>query len=118
MPRYVFHLTDGREDLNPQRGMDLAGNAAAREEALIIARDLRDGKMFPDANGTGGSSRSWINTATKLTRCQSRSCSRTKVAFAHQTALLPRQKLVPMPRHHKDPPHNPNLPIQITDMSY
>ncbi len=47
MPRYYFHLTDGKEDLNPHKGMDLPGNAAAREEALVLARDLKDGKLIP-----------------------------------------------------------------------
>jgi hypothetical protein len=53
MPRYYFHLTDGREDLDPHRGTELAGNAAAREEALVLARDLRDGKMFAGRNWDG-----------------------------------------------------------------
>jgi hypothetical protein len=53
MPRYVFHLTDGKEDLNPHRGFELAGNAAAREEAMVIARDLVEGKMFPGRKWDG-----------------------------------------------------------------
>ena len=46
MPRYYFHLTDGNEVLDPHRGVELAGNAAAREEALVLARDIVEGKML------------------------------------------------------------------------
>jgi hypothetical protein len=53
MPRYAFYLTDGREELDPERGIDLAGDAAAREQALVIARDLRDGNMFPGRQWDG-----------------------------------------------------------------
>lgn len=53
MPRYFFHLTDGKEDLNPHKGMDLPGNAVAREEAMVIARDLTEGKMFPGRKWDG-----------------------------------------------------------------
>ena len=31
--RYFFRLTDGTNELNPHEGIDLLGNAAAREEA-------------------------------------------------------------------------------------
>jgi hypothetical protein len=53
MPRYYFHLTDGKETLDPHKGTELAGNAAAREEALVLARDLKVGKMFPGRNWDG-----------------------------------------------------------------
>jgi hypothetical protein len=53
MPRYAFHLTDGREHLDPERSVELPGNATAREEAVVIARDLRDGKMFPGRQWDG-----------------------------------------------------------------
>ena len=29
MPRYYFHLTDGKQVLNNHKGIDLPGNAAA-----------------------------------------------------------------------------------------
>jgi hypothetical protein len=45
MPRYFFHLTDGKNVLNNHKGIDLPGNAAAREDALDLARDLRHEKM-------------------------------------------------------------------------
>jgi hypothetical protein len=46
MPRYFFRLTDGKEVLNPGEGLDLLGNAAAREEAVRLARSVkRDGAM-------------------------------------------------------------------------
>jgi hypothetical protein len=53
MPRYFFQLTDGREELNPHRGTELPGPAAAREEAIVIARDLQEGKMFPGRKWDG-----------------------------------------------------------------
>jgi len=45
MPRYFFHLTDGKNVLDNHKGIDLPGNAAAREDALDLARDLRHEKM-------------------------------------------------------------------------
>jgi len=30
VPRYYFHLTDGKQVLNNHKGIDLSGNAAAR----------------------------------------------------------------------------------------
>jgi hypothetical protein len=53
MPRYFFHLTNGQEDLDPHKGMDLPGNAAAREEAELLARGLNEGKMFPGRKWDG-----------------------------------------------------------------
>jgi hypothetical protein len=47
MPRYYFHLTDGKTVLNNHQGMDLPGNAAAREDAVDLARDLKHGKKMP-----------------------------------------------------------------------
>ena len=49
MPRYFFRLTDGRQVLKHHEpdGLDLPGNAAAREEAVVIARDLKHGKETP-----------------------------------------------------------------------
>jgi hypothetical protein len=41
MPRYYFHLTDGEQVLNNHKGIDLSGNAAAREDALALARRLK-----------------------------------------------------------------------------
>ena len=45
MPRYYFHLTDGKQVLNNHKGIDLPGNAAARDDALALARDLKHGAM-------------------------------------------------------------------------
>lgn len=46
MPRYYFRLTDGNETLS-SKGLELPGNAAAREEALVLARKLRKGEVMP-----------------------------------------------------------------------
>jgi hypothetical protein len=47
MPRYYFHLTDGKTVLNNHQGMDLAGNAAARADTVALADDLRRGVKMP-----------------------------------------------------------------------
>ncbi len=47
MPRYFFHLTDGKTVLNNHQGIDLPGNAAAREDARKLAGDLRHGAVMP-----------------------------------------------------------------------
>lgn len=52
MPRYFFHLTDGKNVLNNHKGIDLPGSAAARENAADLARDLRHEKM-PHWNWAG-----------------------------------------------------------------
>jgi hypothetical protein len=46
MPRYFFHLTDGKQVLNNHKGIDLSGNAAARDDALALARDLKHGAAW------------------------------------------------------------------------
>jgi hypothetical protein len=45
MPRYYFLLTDGKHVLNNHKGIDLPGNAAARDDALALARDLKHGAV-------------------------------------------------------------------------
>jgi len=47
MPRYYFRLTDGEQVLDNHQGLDLAGEAAAREDALALARDLKRGNVMP-----------------------------------------------------------------------
>jgi Domain of unknown function (DUF6894) len=53
MPRYYFHLTDGNQGLNNHEGIDLSGNAAARDEAMTLARDLKHGAVMRGWNWTG-----------------------------------------------------------------
>lgn len=53
MPRYYFHLTDGKQTLKLPEGIDLAGNAAAREEAVVLARNLKQGKVMPGRDWQG-----------------------------------------------------------------
>jgi hypothetical protein len=52
MPRYFFHLTDGKRVLDNHKGVDLPGNAAARDDAAVLARDLKHAKM-PGWNWSG-----------------------------------------------------------------
>jgi hypothetical protein len=47
MPRYYFRLTDGAQVLDNHQGVDLAGDAAAREDAVALARDLKQGVAMP-----------------------------------------------------------------------
>ena len=53
MPRYYFHLSDGKQVLNNHKGIDLSGNAAAREDALALARDLKHGAVMPGWDWSG-----------------------------------------------------------------
>jgi hypothetical protein len=43
MPRYYFHLTDGKNVLSNHQAIDLGGNAAARADAVALADGLRRG---------------------------------------------------------------------------
>ena len=58
MPRYYFHLTDGKNVLSNHQGIDLAGNAAAHADAVALADDLRRGTKMPgwkwDGHANGG----------------------------------------------------------------
>jgi hypothetical protein len=51
--RYFFRLTDGKDELNPHQGIDLLGNAAAREEAVRFARQIKTGKPLPGRTWDG-----------------------------------------------------------------
>jgi hypothetical protein len=53
MAHFYFHLTDGRQTLDDAEGLELAGEAAAREEARLFARDLALGKLMADRNWSG-----------------------------------------------------------------
>ena len=66
MPRYYFHLTDGKQVLNNHTGIDLPGNAAAREDALALARDLEHGWSCRAGTGPAGSSSSWMGTEVPI----------------------------------------------------
>lgn len=41
MPRYYFRLTNGAQLLNNHKGIELVGNAAAREDAIALAQHLK-----------------------------------------------------------------------------
>lgn len=51
--RYFFRLTDGTNELNPHDGIDLLGNAAAREEAFKFAREIKTQQAAPGTNWDG-----------------------------------------------------------------
>src|SRR5262249_20328962 len=46
-------LSDGRQVLNNHKGIDLSGNAAAREDALVLARDLKHEAVMPGWDWSG-----------------------------------------------------------------
>ena len=46
MPRYYFRLTDGSQVLENHHGIELPGNAAAREDAFAFARHLKHGLVM------------------------------------------------------------------------
>src|SRR5258707_15762505 len=53
MPRYYFHITNRGERPDNPKGMDLPGDAAAREEAVVLANELRPGQVMPGRNWQG-----------------------------------------------------------------
>jgi hypothetical protein len=53
MSRYYFHLTDGNQTVDDADGLEFAGEAAARDEARLFARDLASGKVMNDRNWSG-----------------------------------------------------------------
>jgi hypothetical protein len=53
MPRYFFRLTDGKQVLSNHKGIDLPGDAAARDDAVVLARDLEHGAVMPGWDWTG-----------------------------------------------------------------
>ncbi len=46
MPRYYFRLTDGAQVLQNHKGIDLSGNAAARDDAVALAHHLKQGAVM------------------------------------------------------------------------
>lgn len=53
MPRFYFHLTDGKQVLSNHKGIDLPGVAAARLDAVALAHDLKNGAALPGWDWTG-----------------------------------------------------------------
>ena len=53
MPRYYFRLTDGAAVLENHEGLDLPGNAAARDDAIALARHLKHGDVMQGWNWGG-----------------------------------------------------------------
>ena len=53
MARFYFHLTDGNQTLDDAEGLELAGEAAAREEARLFARDLAQGRLMSERDWAG-----------------------------------------------------------------
>ena len=53
MPRFYFHLTDGKKVLSNHKGVDLPGVAAARLDAVALAHGLKDGAALPGWDWTG-----------------------------------------------------------------
>jgi hypothetical protein len=68
MPRYYSHPTDGKHVLNNHKGIDLPGNAAARDDALALARDLKDSASATLSRASTGGGLYARSTRTALAR--------------------------------------------------
>jgi len=53
MPRYFFNLTDRARTVADGEGVELAGDAAALEEARLLARDLAEHKLMSERDWNG-----------------------------------------------------------------
>jgi hypothetical protein len=53
MPRYYFNLTDRSSTVPDAEGLELAGDAAARDEARLFARDLAARKVMTGRDWNG-----------------------------------------------------------------
>ncbi len=53
MSLYFFRLTNGTQVLDNHQGIDLAGDAAARTDAVALARDLQHRAVMPGFDWTG-----------------------------------------------------------------
>jgi hypothetical protein len=53
MPLYHFRLTNGTQVLDNHEGVDLPGDAAARTDAVALARNLQHGGAMPGWDWTG-----------------------------------------------------------------
>jgi hypothetical protein len=53
MPLYFFRLTNGTQVLDNHQGVELPGDAAARTDALALARDLSHGAAMPGWDWAG-----------------------------------------------------------------
>jgi hypothetical protein len=53
MPLYFFRLTNGTQVLDNHQGVDLPGDAAARTNAVALARDLSHGAAMPGWDWAG-----------------------------------------------------------------
>jgi hypothetical protein len=51
--RYYFRLSNGKDELDAHQGIDLLGNAAAREEAVRFARDIKANQTPPGRSWDG-----------------------------------------------------------------
>ncbi len=53
MPRFYFHLTDGKKTLSNHKGVDLPGVAAARLDAVALVHGLKAGAALPGFDWAG-----------------------------------------------------------------
>jgi hypothetical protein len=53
MALYFFRLTNGKQVLDNHQGIDLPGDAAARTDAVALARDLSHGAALPGWDWAG-----------------------------------------------------------------
>jgi hypothetical protein len=55
VPGYYFRVIDGKQVLDNHKGMNPAGDAAARDDATELARDLEYDAAMPNRDWSGWS---------------------------------------------------------------
>ncbi len=55
MPRYFFNLVNEGQTVEDLEGLELTGDAAAREEARLFALSISEGRSHDDRDWTGWS---------------------------------------------------------------
>jgi hypothetical protein len=74
MPLYFFRLTNGTQVLDNHQGIDLPGDAAARTDAVALARDLQHGAAMPGWD--------WAGWFVKIVDGQGREVDKVPIADA------------------------------------
>jgi len=85
MPRYYFRLADGAKILENRQGIDLPGNATARDDAFALARHLKH--ALSCKHGLGRLVHHIIDThGHKIRRSPDCGCLKSRVASASSFA--------------------------------
>jgi hypothetical protein len=74
MPLYYFRLTNGTQVLDNHEGVDLPGDAAARTDAVALARNLSHGAAMPGWD--------WTDWFVRIVDAQGREVDEVPIADA------------------------------------